>query len=273
MNFQFIKLSLAICLSTTLLMSTSIFGQATAPESQPSEPTSDNDSLLGGPQVEEDAKTDEPEMSNARRNRRQRTSINLQTWMGQMLDLDLTATQRKELGEIMNAYQSKMRAFQSKNGAKIRKLSNEMRALDESDPERPAISQALQQARKAAPKAEAYQEQAMTVLSDAQRDIFREKIAEAIATQQKQKRQRSDRSPSHQNMSEGMAESGMSEQMQDTNRQTRPQSRESDQINKGDLDERALRAVRFLRSHQAKQDRDESKPSGSSNRRDRRTAN
>ena len=46
----------------------------------------------------------------------------------------------------------------------------------------------------------------MTVLSDAQRDIFREKIAEAIATQQRQKRQRSDRSPSNQNMSEGMSE-------------------------------------------------------------------
>ena len=246
-------------------MSTSIFGQATAPESQPSESTSDNDSLLGGPQVEEDAKTDEPEMSNARRNRRQRTSINLQIWMGQMLDLDLTATQRKELGEIMNAYQSKMRDFQSKNGAKIRKLSDEGRAMDESDPERPAIFQALQQARKDAPKAEAYQEQAMTVLSDAQRDIFREKIAEAIATQQRQKRQRSDRSPSNQNMSEGM-----SENMQNMNSQNRPGSRESDRINKSDLDERARRAIRFLRAHQAQKDGDESQPSGSSNRRDRR---
>ncbi|MDG2054305.1 MAG: hypothetical protein P8J86_06320 [Phycisphaerales bacterium] len=257
MNFQLEKLSLAICLSTTLLISTSTFGQATAPESQPSEST--NDSLLSGPQVEEDTRTDGREMSNTKRNRSQRTSINLRIWMGQMLDLDLTATQRKELGEMMNAYQSKMRVFQAENGAKIRKLSDEVRAMDESDPERPAIFQALQQARKDAPKAEAYQEQAMALLSDAQRDIFREKIAEAIATQQRQKRQRSDQSPSNQNMSEGM-----SENMQNMNSQNRPGSRESD------LDERARRAIRFLRAHQAQQDGDESQPSGSSNRRDRR---
>ena len=139
--------------------------------------------------------------------------------------------------------------------------------MDESDPERPAIFQSLQEARKNAPKAEAYQEQAMTVLTDAQRDVFREKIAQAIATQQRQNRQRSDRFPSNQNRSEGM-----SENMQNMGSQNQPGSRESDRIKKSNLDERARRAIRFLRAHQAQQDGEASQPSGSSNRRNRRGA-
>ena len=199
------------------------------------EQTSSKD-LLAGPKVDDDAAREtDPQFGGAGRDRA-RVLVPPRQWFGLLRTLDLDEDQVPEVRRLVQSFQKAARAHQQANGQRLRELQGQVREARGAGRDVPAeVRRELGQLRSLAPKPAAYQAKIWSVLTETQQETMRAGLAQ-IRQRIAERRAGTERSTDAPAMSSD-----------------RPPR--SDAMSPTDLDDRAQRRLRFLRSRQSPPDR------------------
>jgi hypothetical protein len=194
------------------------------------EQTSSTD-LLAGPKVDDDAAREtDPQFGGAGRDR-SRISVPPRQWFGLLRTLDLDEDQVPEVRRLVQSFQKAARAHQQANGQRLRELQGQVREARGAGRDVPAeVRRELGKLRSLAPKPAAYQAKIWSVLTETQQETMRAGLAQI--------RQR-------------IAERRAAERRTDVPAMSSDRPPRSDAMSQTDLDDRARRRLRFLRSRQS----------------------
>jgi len=198
------------------------------------EQTSSKD-LLAGPKVDDDAARETvPQFGGAGRDR-DRNSAPPRQWFGLLRTLDLDEDQVPEVRRLVQSYQKAARAHQQANGPRLRELQGQVREARGAGRDVPAeVRRELGKLRSLAPKPAAYQAKIWSLLTETQQETMRAGLAQIRQRIAESRRAGTERSTDAPAMGSD-----------------RPPP--SDAMSPTDIDDRAQRRLRFLRSRQSPQ--------------------
>jgi len=191
--------------------------------------------LLAGPKVDDEAAREtDPQFGGAGRDRA-RISASPWQWFGLLRTLDLDEDQVPEVRRLVQSFQKAARAHQQANGQRLRELQGQVRAARGAGRDVPAeVRRELGKLHSLAPKPAAYQAKIWSVLTETQQETMRAGLAQIRQGIAEPRRAGTEPSPDAPAMSSD-----------------RPPR--SDAMSHTDLDDRAQRRLRFLRSRQSPQ--------------------
>ena len=226
----------AIWIVLLVLNGSAALAQTTQPagsaKEEAAERTSSKD-LLAGPKVDDDAAREtDPQFGGAGRDR-DRNSAPPRQGFGLLRTLGLDEDQVPEVRRLVQSYQKAARAHQQANGPRLRELQGQVREARGAGRDVPAeVRRELGKLRSLAPKPAAYQAKIWKVLTETQQETMRAGLAQI--------RQR-------------IAERQAKERSTDAPAMSSDRPPPSDAMSPTDLDDRAQRRLRFLRSRQSPQ--------------------
>lgn len=190
--------------------------------------------LLAGPKVDDDAaRENDPQFGGAGRDR-DRNSAPPRQWFGLLRKLDVDEDKALEVRRLVQSYQEAVRAHQQANGQRLRKLQGQVREARGAGRDVPVeVRLELRKLRSLAPKPAAYQAKIWSLLTESQQETMRAGLAQ-IRQRIAERRAGTERNP-------------------DTPAMSRDRPPRSDATSPMDLDDRAQRRLRFLRSRQSPQ--------------------
>lgn len=190
--------------------------------------------LLAGPKVDDDAAREtDPQFGGAGRDR-DRNSAPPRQWFGLLRTLGLDEDQVSEVRRLVQSYQEAARAHQQANGQRLRELQGQVREARGAGRDVPVeVRRELRKLRSLAPKPAAYQAKIWSVLTETQQETMRAGLTQ-IRQRIAERRAGTERNP-------------------DTPAMSRDRPPPSDAMSPPDLDGRAQRRLRFLRSRQSPQ--------------------
>ncbi len=198
------------------------------------EPNSSGD-LLAGPKVDdESARGTDSQFGGAGRDR-DRISVPSRQWFGLLRTLDVDEDQVPEVRRLVQSFQKAARAHQQANGQRLRELQGQVREARGAGRDVPAeVRRELRKLRSLAPDAATYQAKIWSLLTETQQETMRAALAQI--------RQR-------------IAESrrAAAERNADAPAMGSDRAPRSDAMSPTDMDDRAQRRLRFLRSRQSPQ--------------------
>ena len=228
---------LAVCIvllahsgATTLAQTT----QPAAAKEGAAAQTSSKD-LLAGPKVDDEAAREtDPQFGGAGRDRAG-VSAPPRQWFGLLRKLDLDEDTALEVRRLVQSFRKAARAHQQTNGQRLRELQGQVREARGAGRDVPVeVRRELRKLRSLAPNPAAYQAKIWSVLTESQQETMRAGLAQI--------RQR-------------IAERRAAERNPDAPAMSRDRPPRSDAMSPTDLDDRAQRRLRFLRSRQSPPDR------------------
>lgn len=198
------------------------------------EQTSSKD-LLAGPKVDDDAAREtDPQFGGAGRDR-DRISAPPRQWFGLLGKLDVDGDKALEVRRLVQSYQEAARAHQQANGQRLRELQGQVREARGAGRDVPVeVRRELRKLRSLAPNPAAYQAKIWSVLTESQQETMRAGLARIRQRIAEPRRAGTERNP-------------------DTPAMSRDRPPRSDAMSPPDLDDRAQRRLRFLRSRQSPQ--------------------
>lgn len=187
--------------------------------------------LLAGPKVDDEAAREtEPQFGGAGRDRA-RISAPPRQWFGLLRKLDLDEDTALEVRRLVQSFQKAARAHQQTNGQRLRELHGQVREARGAGRDVPVeVRRELGKLRSLAPKPAIYQAKIWSLLTEMQQETMRAGLAQI--------RQR-------------IAERRAAERNPDAPAMSRDRPPRSDAMSPTDLDDRAQRRLRFLRSRQS----------------------
>ncbi len=199
------------------------------------EQTSSKD-LLAGPKVDDEAAREtDPQFGGTRRDR-DRISAPPRQWFGLLRTLDLDEDQVPEVRRLVQSFQKAARAHQQANGQRLRELQGQVREARGAGRDVPAeVRRELGKLRSLAPRPAVYQAKIWSLLTETQQETMRAGLAQIRQRIAESRRAGTERSTDAPAMSSDR----------------RPPR--SDAMSPTDLDNRAQRRLRFLRSRQSPQ--------------------
>ncbi len=189
--------------------------------------------LLAGPKVDDEAAREtDPQFGGAGRDRA-RVLVPPRQWFALLRKLDLDKDKALEVRRLVQSFQKAARAHQQANGQRLRELQGQVREARGAGRDVPAeVRRELGKLRSLAPKPAAYQAKIWKVLTETQQETMRAGLAQI--------RQR-------------IAERQAKERSTDAPAMSSDRPPPSDAMSPTDLDDRAQRRLRFLRSRQSPQ--------------------
>ncbi len=196
------------------------------------EQTSSKD-LLAGPKVDDEAAREtDPQFGGAGRDRA-RVLVPPRQWFGLLRKLDVDEDQVPEVRRLVQSFQEAARAYQQTNGQRLRELQGQVREARGAGRDVPVeVRRELGKLRSLAPKPAAYQAKIWSLLTDTQQETMRAGLAQI--------RQR-------------IAERRAAQRSTDAPAMGSDRRPRSDAMSPMDLDDRAQRRLRFLRSRRSPQ--------------------
>ncbi len=193
--------------------------------------------FLAGPTVDDaDTREADSRFGGAGPNRT-RLSVPARQWFAQLRELNLDEDQAVEVRRLVQSFQKEAREHQQVNGQRLRVLQGQVRQLRSTGRDVPLeMRRELGQLRSLAPKPAAYQVKIWSVLTETQQETMRAGLAQIRQRIAESRRAGTERSTDAPAMG--------------SDRQPR-----SDAKSPTDLDDRAQRRLRFLRSRQSPPDR------------------
>ena len=200
----------------------------------PAEQTSAKD-LLAGPKVDDEAAREtDPQFGGAGRDR-DRISAPPRQWFGLLRKLDVDEDQAPEVRRLVQSFQKAARAHQQANGQRLRELQGQVREARGAGRDVPSeVRRELRRLRSLAPKPAAYQAKIWSLLTETQQETMRAGLAQIRQRIAESRRAGTERSTDAPAMGSD-----------------RPPP--SDAMSPTDIDDRAQRRLRFLRSRQSPQ--------------------
>lgn len=219
------------------LSSSIVTAQTTRPQTSANEGMASGQSppsgFLAGPTVgDADTREADSRFGGAGANRN-RLSVPARQWFAQLRELNLNEDQAVEVRRLVQSFQNEARKYQQANGQRLRVLQGQVRQLRGSGRDVPVeMRRELGQLRSLAPRPATYQAKIWSLLNETQQRTMRTELAQI--------RQR-------------IAERRAAERSTDEPAMSRDRSPRSDAMSQTDLDDRAHRRLRFLRSRQSPQ--------------------
>lgn len=196
------------------------------------EQTSSKD-LLAGPKVDDDAARETDLRFGGAGRDRAGVLAPPRRWFGLLRTLDLDEDQVPEVRRLVQSYQKAARAHQQANGQRLRALQGQAREARDAGRDVPAeVRRELGKLWSLAPKPAAYQAKIWSLLTELQQETMRAGLARI--------RQR-------------IADRRATERSRDAPAMSSDRPPPSDAMSPTDIDDRAQRRLRFLRSRQSPQ--------------------
>ena len=196
------------------------------------EQTSSKD-LLAGPKVDDDAARETDLRFGGAGRDRDRISAPPRRWFELLRKLDVDEDQVPEVRRLVQSFQKASRAHQQANGQRLRALQGQAREARDAGRDVPAeVRRELRRLRSLAPKPAAYQAKIWSLLTETQQETMRAGLARI-----------------RQRIAEGQAK----ERSTDAPAMSSDRPPRSDAMSPTDIDDRAQRRLRFLRSRQSPQ--------------------
>lgn len=219
------------------LSSSIVTAQTTRPQTSANERMAGGQSppsgFLAGPTVDDaDTREADSRFGGAGANRN-RLSVPARQWFAQLRELNLDEDQAVEIRRLVQSFQNEARKYQQANGKRLRVLQGQVRQLRGSGRDVPIeMRRELGQLRSLAPRPATYQAKIWSLLNETQQQAMRAELAQI--------RQRIAES-----------RSAGAERSTDAPAMRSDRRPHSDAMSQTDLDDRARRRLRFLRSRQS----------------------
>lgn len=217
------------------LSSSIVTAQTTRPQTSANEGMAGGQSppsgFLAGPTVDDaDTREADSRFGGAGPNRN-RLSVPARQWFAQLRELNLDENQAVEVRRLVQSFQNEARKYQQANGKRLRVLQGQVRQLRGSGRDVPVeMRRELGQLRSLAPRPATYQAKIWSVLTETQQETMRAGLSQ---------------------IPQRIAERRAAERSTDEPAMRRDRSPRSDAMSQTDLDDRARRRLRFLRSRQS----------------------